>query len=85
MSVAPHPTSAHPWLQSHELWAGSGAASAGLSTNTRMKNPSRRQTVIPLCAPLRGTYMSVCVQRVVGELGIVKRDGSALPVSACGR
>lgn len=31
------------------------------------------------------TYVSLCVQRVVGELGVVKRDGAALPVSTCGR
>lgn len=35
MSVALHPTSARPWLQLHELWAGSDAASAGLSGNKR--------------------------------------------------
>lgn len=29
--------------------------------------------------------MSTRVQGVVGELGIVKGDGSALPVSTCGR
>lgn len=43
-SVAPHPTSAHPWLQSHELWAGSGAVSAGLSTDKWIKNASQWQT-----------------------------------------
>lgn len=34
---------------------------------------------------LCGTYMSTRVQGVVGELGVVKGDGSALPVSTCGR
>lgn len=28
--------------------------------------------------------MSLCVQSVVGELGVVKGDGAALPVSTCG-
>lgn len=31
------------------------------------------------------TYMSLSVKRVVGQLGVVKRDGAALPVSPCGR
>lgn len=30
-------------------------------------------------------YVSLGVQCVVGELGVVKRDGAALPVSTCGR
>lgn len=38
-----------------------------------------------LCALLCGTYISTRIQCVVGKLGIVKGDGSALPVSTCGR
>lgn len=49
-------------------------------------HPNHKATsVMQPCALLCGTYMSMRVQRVVGELGIVKGDGSALPVSTCGR
>lgn len=35
--------------------------------------------------PSAGSYMSLGVQRVVGELGAVEGDGAALPVGPCGR
>lgn len=41
--------------------------------------------VFVLSQSVCGTYVSLCVQCVVGELGVVKRDGAALPVSTCGR
>lgn len=50
-----------------------------------MHHNDKSTSVILLCVPLRGTYVSVRVQRVVGELGVVKGDGSALPVSTHSR
>lgn len=97
MSVALHPTSARPWPQLHELWAGSDAASAGLSGNKRkliqnddkIKIKINRECfsteVFVLSQSVCCTYVSLCVQCVVGELGVVKRDGAALPVSTRGR
>lgn len=51
----------------------------------QMHHNNNPTSVMQLCALLCGTYMSMRVQRVVGELGRVKGDGSALPVSTCGR
>lgn len=51
----------------------------------KMHHNDKPTSVILLCAPLCGTYVSVRVQRVVGQLGVVKGDASALPVSTRGR
>lgn len=51
----------------------------------KMHHNDKPTSVILLRARLGGTYVSVRVQRVVGELGVVKGDGSALPVSTGGR
>lgn len=51
----------------------------------KMHHNNKPTPVILQRAPLCGTYVSVRVQRVVGELGVVKGDGSALPVSTRGR
>lgn len=44
-----------------------------------------RLRYVVLSQSVCGTYVSLCVQCVVGELGVVKRDGAALPVSTRGR